>query len=240
MDPIGFEHTNGLWYNINMDDLKSQAIKLRKLGLTYSLIQKQLDIKIPKSTLTFWFKGIKLSVIATKENKRLSTLATEKSRIMAVKANKIIRQEYLDSLSNRYEHLKESITNKDTALIALSMIYLGEGGKSKTGSVSIGNSDPNVIRLFLYLLNICFVIDKSKFRCTVQCRADQNTQELEKFWSKTTGIPFTQFYKTRIDPRTVGKPSRKLDYKGVCSLDYFSADIFNTIMAIIEIVTKGL
>lgn len=235
-----FEHTKTLWYNINMDDLKLQAIKLRKLGLTYSLIQEQLDVKIPKSTLSFWFKNIKLSSTAIEKNKRLSTLATEKSRILAVKANKIKRQKYLDSLSNRYEYLKESINNKDTALIALTMIYLGEGGKSKTGSVSIGNSDQNVIRLFLYLLNICFDIDKSKFRCTVQCRADQNTQELEKFWSKTTSIPLAQFYKTRIDPRTIGKPSRKLDYKGVCSLDYFSADIFNTIMTIISIVTKGL
>lgn len=223
-----------------MDILKSQAIKLRKLGLTYSLIQEQLDVKIPKSTLSFWFKNIKLSVSAKTENKRLSTLATEKSRILAVKANKIIRQKYLDTLSTRYEHLKEKIKDKNTALIALSMIYLGEGGKSRTGSVSIGNSDQNVIRLFLYLLNICFDIDKSKFRCTVQCRADQDTQELEKFWSEITGIPLTQFYKTCIDPRTIGKPSRKLDYKGVCRLDYFSADIFNSIMTIIDIVTKGL
>jgi hypothetical protein len=235
-----FEHTKTLWYNKIMIDLKSQAIKLREKGLTYSLIQKELNVKIPKSTLSFWFQDLKLSDLATIENKRLSTLATAKSRILAVKANKIKRQNYLDSLSNRYEYLKAKIINKDTALLALSMIYLGEGGKSKTGSVSIGNSDPNVIQLFLYLLNICFDIDKSKFRCTVQCRADQNTQELEKFWSEVSKIPLTQFYKTRIDSRTIGKPSRKLDYKGVCSLDYFSADIFNTIMTIIKIVTKGL
>lgn len=223
-----------------MDNLKEKAIKLRKLGLTYALIQKHLAIKIPKSTLSSWFKNVILSNAAKSENKKLSNLATEKSRLLAVKSNKIIRQKYLGSLTEKYKYLRNNIKSRDTALIALSMIYLGEGGKSKKGSISIGNSDPNVIKLFLYLLEICFNIDRNKFRCTVQCRADQDIIKLEKFWSQTTGIPFSQFYKTRIDPRTIGKPSKKIDYKGVCCLDYFSAEIFNSIMAIISIVTKGL
>jgi len=78
----------------------------------------------------------------------------------------------------------------------------------------------------------CYTIDEKKFRCTVLCRADQDTKALEKFWLKITKIPSSQFYKTRMDPRTAGKPSRKLDYKGVCVIDYFSADIFLDLMQI--------
>lgn len=223
-----------------MESLKSQAIKLRKQGLTYSLIRKRLKVKIPKGTLSYWFKNVKLTAIAQLKNKELATLATEKSRKMAVASNKIKRQKYLDAINDEYSSLKTKIKNKDMALVALAMIYLGEGAKSNKGVVLVGNSDPNVIKLFLYLLRLCYDIDESKFRCTVQCRADQNIPELEKFWVKITQIPSSQFYKTRVDPRTIGKPSKKLDYKGVCCVNYLSADIFNRIMAISKILTKGL
>jgi len=77
--------------------------------------------------------------------------------------------------------------------------------------------------VFVDLMRKCYKIDESKFRCTVQCRADQNIKELEFFWSKTTDIPLKQFYKARVDKRTIGQISRKKDYKGVCRIDYFSS-----------------
>jgi hypothetical protein len=46
---------------------------------------------------------------------------------------------------------------------------------------------------------------------------------LEKFWQKITGIPKNLFYKTRIDPRTIGKPTLKIDYKGVLRVDYLDS-----------------
>ena len=64
-----------------------------------------------------------------------------------------------------------------------------------------------------------------KLRCTVQCRADQNQTDLEQFWQKVTHISKEQFYKTRIDPRTIGKPSKKSDYKGVLKVDYFDTKV---------------
>ena len=92
---------------------------------------------------------------------------------------------------------------------------------------------------FLYLLRYCYDIDEKKLRCTVQSRADQNVGELEKFWSKITEIPPSQFYKTRIDSRTIGKKSKKLNYKGVCRIDYFSGDLFIELMQIPKIIYKG-
>ena len=76
------------------------------------------------------------------------------------------------------------------------------------------------------------MIDANKFRCTVQCRSDADIPALEKFWSSLTGIPKKQFYKARVDQRTVGKISKNLEYKGVCRLDYFSAHIYNELTAI--------
>jgi len=69
--------------------------------------------------------------------------------------------------------------------------------------------------------------------------ADQNIKKLEKFWSQVTKISLSQFYKARIDPRTIGKPSKKPNYKGVCRIDYFSADLFIELMQIPKIIHKG-
>ena len=119
------------------------------------------------------------------------------------------------------------------------MLYLGEGSKARKGSLCFANSDPLVIELFLSLMRKCYSIDTNKFRCTVQCRADQDIKNLENFWMAITKIPKSQFYKAQIDPRTIGKPSRRLAYKGVCRIDYFSADIFTELMVIPKVVFRA-
>ena len=89
------------------------------------------------------------------------------------------------------------------------------------------------------LLRHYYTIDESKFRCTLQCRADQNIQELENFWANITGISKNKFYKARIDPRTINKSSRKKDYKGVCRIDYFSAEVFIDLMSAAKNICEG-
>ena len=121
--------------------------------------------------------------------------------------------------------MSKIIQQTNVAKIALSMLFLGEGSKTHTATVMFGNSNPIIISLFLKFLRKCYPVAESKLRCTVQCRADQNPQELKKFWAGITAIPLKQFYKTQVDPRTVGKPMKKLDYKGVCRIDYLSAEV---------------
>ena len=154
--------------------------------------------------------------------------------------NKEKRKKYLISITDRNKYLSEILENKDVCKIALSMLYLGEGTKNLSrGSLRFGNSDPFIIDLFLNLIRKCYNIDEKKFRCTILCRADQSIKKLESFWSKKTKIPLSQFYKTRIDPRTIGKPTKKSDYKGVCVIDYFSADVFLDLMQIPKTIYKN-
>ncbi|MCX6715889.1 MAG: hypothetical protein NT077_02600 [Candidatus Taylorbacteria bacterium] len=82
-----------------------------------------------------------------------------------------------------------------------------------------------LIAMFLQLLRKCYTLDEEKFRCTVMCRADQDIAQLQNFWSGITHIPLMKFYRATIDQRTIGKPTRKPDYKGVCRINYFSAMI---------------
>jgi hypothetical protein len=38
-------------------------------------------------------------------------------------------------------------------------------------------------------------------------------------------VPFGQFYKTRIDARSIGKPTKKVGYKGVLKVDYMDTKV---------------
>lgn len=218
---------------------KSKIISLRKEGKSYGEIRKILGIDIPKSTLSNWCTGVSLPRRYQQHIQKLISKGGHKGRATAWALNRARRERYLQQIEKRNSNLGELLYDKNVAKIALAMLYLGEGGKNLRGSLMFGNSDPLIIGLFLQLLRRCYAIDETKFRCTLQCRADQNTKKLERFWRKITKIPRSQFYKARIDPRTIGKPSRKLDYRGVCRIDYFSAEIFLELMQIPEILYKG-
>ena len=219
--------------------IKEEAIKLRKLGKTYSEIEKEIGQNIPKSTLSYWCKKIPLTSDYRKMIRSLNVSNLNKARSMALAIKRVQREKYLKSITDRVSHLSDVIKSKDSAKIALAMLYLGEGSKTQKGSLVFGNSDPIIINLFLRLLRYCYDIDESRFRCTLQCRADQDIKKLERFWSNIVKIPLSQFYKARIDSRTIGKPSKKPDYKGVCRIDYFSAEIFIELMKIAEVIYKG-
>lgn len=225
---------------MNRLNIRKKAIKLRKKGKTYSEIQKSLKVIIPKSTLSYWCIDIKLSKEYQDRIRKIILNNAKKGRIIALTINRIKREKRLKSIIDRNKHLGTVLKNKDTAKIVLAMLYLGEGAKDpKRGSMMFGNSDPFIISLFLYLLRYCFNIDENKFRCTLQCRADQNIKKLENLWSQITKIPLSRFYKARIDPRTIGKPSKKLDYKGVCRIDYLSTNILIELLQIPKIIYKG-
>jgi hypothetical protein len=217
---------------------KPEIIALRKQGITYGEIQKTIGLKIPKSTLSYWCQNVSLSFKQKMRIKDKIISNANRGRVLALEVNRIRRKQYLDSVKRRVVHLENKLSNIDVAKIAIAMLYLGEGSKGNRGALMFGNSDPKTISLFLKLFRACYDVDERKFRCTLLCRADQDTKKLEKFWSNITKIPLDKFYKTRIDSRTIGKKSKKPEYKGVCRIDYFSGDIFNEIMKTIEVLTS--
>jgi len=221
-----------------MHNSRSKAVALRKQGKTYSEIRFLIS-GIPKSTLSNWLSGLELS---EKQKDKLSQnvnkkLVKARARSILVMKNK--RDKYFSDMEKKnLGFIKLLDNNKGVAKLVLASLYLGEGTKNMRGSLRLGNSDPGIIKLFLKLLRSCYVIDEAKFRGTVLCRADQDTKILNKFWVQVSGIDKKQFYKARIDPRTVGKPSRKLDYKGVFVIDYFSASIFHDLLVLGKMMGK--
>lgn len=219
---------------------RQQVINLRIKGNTYSQINQILNTSVPKNTLSYWLKGISLTSDQKNSIEKMRLNNLEIARKLAIRANLAKRQRYLEGIRSDYQWLENSIDDRRVALVGLSILYSAEGSKSTKGSVMFGNSDPDIIKLFLSGLRNNFLLDEKKFRCTVQCRADQNTVDLELFWLNVTKIPSKQFYKTQIDIRTIGKPSKKLNYRGVCRINYLSSEIDIRMRTIFQLITKGL
>lgn len=217
-------------------DIKKRVVELREEGKTYGEIQKILGVKIAKSTLSFWCKS---AVLPDDYKARVSKLLADglnRSRAAALAKKQEIKEKNYELLVEKYLPLKELMKNKDVALIGLAMLCLGEGSKNE--DLCLGSSDPRIIKLFLSLLKRCFLFDLEKVRCTVQCRADQDVEELKKYWIKVSGVPERLFYAARIDPRTVGKVTQKLDYKGVLRVDYMNREVQKSLKVLYNLLAE--
>ncbi len=220
--------------------LGGKIIKLRKQGKTYSEIQGSFKKAVPKSAISHWCKNIRLS---KKQKERIGKIILDNVKISqkaAVAANRLKREKYLNGLEKRNLYLLKKL-NKDTQKIALAMLYLGEGAKWENHrALLLGSSSPDIIKLYLKLLRNCYQIDNDKLRCRISYRADQDINELQRFWSKLTGIPVWHFFKTKPDPRTVGKKTKKKYYKGVCVIHYGSTEIQLELEIIAKLIMEGL
>ena len=172
---------------------KQRAITLRKKGLSYNEILE--EIPVAKSTLSLWLRDIGL---AKKQKQRL----TEKRRIAQIKAqqtcrnNRIKTTEVIKSLARR--EIKK--INKKELLLIGTALYWAEGSKQKETNVServsFGNSDSDMIVLFIkWLKEICLISDKEiDVRLYIHKIGDE--KRALKYWSKIIKRPISEFRKT--------------------------------------------
>ncbi|MFA5386342.1 MAG: hypothetical protein WC297_01615 [Candidatus Paceibacterota bacterium] len=203
---------------MDKNEIKNTVQLLRRKGFTFQEIERTIKIAIPKSTLSMWCKNIKMPNFYYKKVKELN-------RINLATGRKIGRQKREKQFKNFLKGIKSknrSLVKKfdkdiDVKKIALAILYLGEGAKWKGHrGLTLGSSDPIIIKLYIKLLKNVYRIPQSSLRARVSHRADQNLKNLLTFWSKITGLNRDQFYKSKPDPRTIGKPTKNKGYKGVC------------------------
>lgn len=215
--------------------LRERVRSLRLKGYTYGEINSFLKADIPKSTMVYWCNDIIFSEVQKERVAELVLNNVNKARLKALSVSRAERGAYWNRLFETNYYLGNIAVGKDVSKLILAALFIGEGSKTVRGSLVFGNANPHVIKLYLKLLRVSYLVVESKFRCTVQCRADQNSSVLMSYWSQVTRIPMSQFYPSRVDTRTLGKPSQKTEYKGVCRIDYFSAAVYNELRVISSI-----
>jgi hypothetical protein len=203
------------------EEIREEARRLRREGWSLGEIAKKLGP--PKNTLTLWVRDIALTPEQQQrikdheremlsENQRLGAAYHREARLKRIATEHEKAEAFLDTLEN-INH-----TNQ----IAAAMLYLGEGAKTE-GAFSFANSNPQIIIYWMYLMRSSFEVDEAKFRIQVMCRYDQDQEDLERYWIELTGI--RSILQGRKDTRTEGKPTLRLDYKGVCKIYYYDVSI---------------
>lgn len=221
--------------------VKEKAQKLRLRGLTYSEIKQKLNLKIPKSTLSHWCAKIVMPSWYQNKINKLNHLNLNKAQKMAWISNKRKREEFLKNIWDKNIYLLNKLKDKDVLKLLLAVLYLGEGAKWKSRSgMQLGSSELDIIKFYLRLLKRCYGFKPHMLKCRISYRADQNINSLKKYWSRKLSIPLSNFYKTKPDPRTIGKPTKNKQYKGVCVISGGSSNIQLELETIPKIILKGI
>lgn len=199
------------WY-----ELKEHAIRLRKSGISIGKIEKRLSI--PRSTLSGWFKSVRLTKKQLEKIKKEWKNDLKEARKKAVIWHNSQKRRRLEEAEIDAKRTLVNINLNNTAFLelALAFLYLGEGSK-RNSETAISSSNPKILNFFLAGLEKVYGIDINKIRCELYLRADQDPNKIKVYWSKTLNIPLNNFKQVNIDKRTKGTITYSY-YKGVCNL----------------------
>lgn len=197
------------WFN-----LKPEAISFRKQGKSLPYIHTKLGI--PKSTLSYWLKNVVLTNLQKKKLRKDWQDALTKARKGAVLWHNEEKARRLRSAETEGLSLLKNIDMNDNNIseLVLAILYLGEGTKAKC-ETGMGSSDPLILKFFIACLRKIYKVPEEKIKCELHLRADQNPQEMIKFWSNELNIAEENFTRPYLDKRTAGKRTYT-SYKGVC------------------------
>lgn len=211
----------------NVVDLKATAISLRKDGLSFSEIQKQLPVA--KSTLSSWLKDLKLTPeqIAKLDKKRNETI-----RKTAEKKIAETRKSIEDVKSDSARAIGQ-ISKRELWLMGI-MLYWRERVLNRNDSdlkkgVRFTSSDPFLINLFLKWLHdigrlgkdeIAFDIFISSNKVTSvsfedknEIRKNSDVQKIVDFWAVNTGFNNSYFSHIYVQKSQPTKGKRKISNK---------------------------
>ena len=221
---------------------KETAFKLRLAGKSYTEIHRSLGVA--KSTLSGWFSGL---VLSDDLRKAIEQRGRKKSIEGLIKRNKNqTRLAIARAASMRQQGAGEiqSFSQSDLFLFGVAL-YWAEGykrplvrnGRERTcHTVSLTNSDPGLVKVFLRFLRECCGVREEKIKAGVRIFQHQNEKHLIQYWQKETNILPRNFGKVYygVSKSSLHKrPFNRLPY-GVIQVTVADTQLFHRIMGHIE------
>jgi len=112
-------------------------------------------------------------------------------------------------------------------------LYWGEGNKANKNAVRLGNSDSNLIRIFINFLIKFFNIDKKDLKFHLHIFSDIDIEEAYDYWIKELKITKKQFYKPTITiTGKLGNYRNKSKY-GVLTVIYGNTKLRNALVGLL-------
>jgi transcriptional regulator with XRE-family HTH domain len=164
---------------------KARARELRAQAWTMPEIAEHLGVS--RSSVSLWTRDVPFDPSArrsarTDRRPRGSDHPGRRRKLEEIAASDAAGREVLASLTER------------ELLIAGVALYAGEGAKTD-GCVSMANTDPELLRLFVTWLRRCFEVDEQRLRCRVYLHEGLDLKAAEGHWSEVVGVPLDRFGK---------------------------------------------
>lgn len=190
---------------------KNLAMSLRRGGYSYSEIQK--FVSVPKATLSYWFKDIKLS--------EAQLVRLQKKRNDAIQQGAQVRSKRVNEAIEKIERTSaediKDISKRELWLMGV-MLYWRErvSDRDVKKGVKFTSSDPYLIRLFLKWLMEVGQLGEADVLCDILIdlpagKAGGDKGKAIGYWSEMTGFPQAVF--TRIYVQKVKKKRKKREIK---------------------------
>jgi hypothetical protein len=214
---------------------RNTARILRKKGMSMNEIIRKTGYS--KASVSDWTRDI---ILTKRQRERLSLKGRSMESIERRRKSRLAneskkRQIITDEAKKDFYDLSD----RDLKIIG-SIIYWGEGGKTKRNIARISNSDPIIIKVVMrYFREVCRVPD-SKFRASVHTFTHTNLVKTISYWSIVSGIPKEHFYKPYVKQSSASLNKRKTLPFGTLDIYVCDTKIFLTIMGWIEKISEIL
>ena len=174
---------------------KEEAIALRKTGKSYKQIKAEMGV--PLSTLSDWLGPLGWSK-NIKETLKKNAESVHRMRMVALDRvrGERLREVYASARNEAVEDFER--LKYHPLFIAAIMLYWGEGRKAECSMVSITNTDPKMLKLFINFLEHICQIPKHKIRASLLIYPDLSDSECREYWSKEMNLPLENFRKSSI------------------------------------------
>lgn len=218
------------------------ALRLRLNGKSYSDIGKILGV--PKSTLSDWFSSL---VISQEAREKIEKKARKNSLEGLLRRNRnqtFLARKRVEDIRKKASEEIDNLSNENLFLSGV-MLYWAEGykrpkirnGRELTNHpVSLTNSDPYLVKLFLRFLRECCNVPENKIKAGIRIFQHHNKKVLQNFWQRETNILPQNFHKVYygVSKSSMGKrPFNQFPY-GVIQIIVADTNLFHRIMGYIE------
>ncbi len=208
--------------------LRFRALQLRELGFSYGEILK--EVKVSKSTLAYWLKGIPLDEQQAALLKSRSIEKQKRGRFstsIALRARKVYREKaaYDDAEKGFKLHCGESFFMSGISL------YWAHGGK-KSGYFQFVSADPEMIAFMVswaekYLL-VPHAMSKKEIKFRLFVHEPNKGSNIEDFWAKSLSVKKDMFKMTKIKGRGM---QNNPNYKGSCMIAITNMALLRRVLA---------
>jgi len=207
-----------------------KALELRKQGKSYSEIKKVLGIS--KSTLSDWLHDYPLTYEQIDKLSYHNATRIERYRTT-------MREKKDTKFKIAYDKQKKMIfpINNHNLFIAGLFLYWGEGSKSKYDRICLSNTNPAIIKFFIYWSTQSLRISKEKVRIQLHLYSDMNIRKELLYWSKLINIPLKHFYKPYIKNSLTTNINHKGCFgHGTCNVNINDVNIDRIVLSSIKAV----